>query len=222
MGIQHSDIQAANGLVSKSGLDGNRLLVPPFRSRAFYEACSDVQEAVMQHPWPQHSVMVTVTLVGKEVRDVDGFNAFMLGGQAARHSRIIFHQLQEQANGSRQYKSRRKVSPAIVVPERLTRKPENGHSAIIPVHYHAAIGFHDYWDAITFKLEKKKALQRKLSRYLRNGQAEEGGFDGMKIKMQVMREGTGYKAFRYSCKYLHDLLEHAAYCTPAQSVGFYI
>lgn len=221
MGIQHSDIRAASRLAPDSGFNGKALVAPPFRSRAFYLACSGLQESVMQHPWPQYSVMVTVKLVGKEVRDVEGFNAFMLAGLAARHSRIIFHQLQEQANGSRQYKSGRKVSPAIVVPERLTRKPKRGRSAIIPIHYHAAIGFNDYWDAINFKLEKKTRLQRKLRRHLRNGQVEDGGFDGMKIKMQVMREGTGCKAFRYSCKYLHDLLEHAAYCTPAQSVGFY-
>lgn len=142
---------------------------PKFMSPAFFAECKRLQAAVMRHNWPSNAVMITAKLVDNKVKDIAGFNQATLDRVASNHTRLIFNCLQEAIHGRNPYRKGKAISPAIVVPERISKPAENRPPHLVSLHYHAVIGFDDYAGVESFTGLKAVNVELKLRKWLRNG-----------------------------------------------------
>mgnify|MGYP003114790819 CR=1 FL=1 len=197
---------------------------PAFMSREFFKRCDEVQAGAMTHDWPNSAVMMTVTLASPNVTDIAGFNSYMLAGPAKTHVNVLFDMLQEQKHGPYRYRKRKIASPAVVIPERITRKKNDEPRKLITLHYHAVIGFEDHDEAIQFNANKGQKLSSKARNGLKNGSprgeapnTDHQLFHQMDIDLTVFDAGEGHKAFSYACKYAYDLIGYSRVLTPLTS-----
>ena len=194
---------------------------PPFMSKDFFMVCDQVQAGAESHSWPDNAVMVTVSLVSPKVKNVAGFNSVMLDGPTKTHVNVLFDMLQEQKHGRYPYRKRKITSPAIVMPERISRKEVGKPRNLVSLHYHAVIGFDSHDEAAEFKQTKGPKIRSKIQFGLKNGLPSNDGtppgvvlFPDIDTDITVFDPGQGAKAFSYVCKYAYDLLGYSRVCTP--------
>jgi hypothetical protein len=206
------------GIVTANGCSPVR---PRFMSGDFFRQCNRLQEGVESLAWPDSAVMFTVSLVSPKIADIEGFNSAMLSRVTNTHVNILFDILQEQKNGRYPYRKRKIVSPAVVVPERISKKENGKPRHVVSLHYHAVIGFQTHDQALEFEESKGEKIMFKTYSALKTGLPDNAKvppeyhrFDDMDCDVTVSEPGHGSKLFGYACKYVYELLGHTRVCTP--------
>jgi len=170
--------------------------------------------------------MFTVKLASPNVTDISGFNSVILDRVAKTHVNLLFNMMQEHKHGTYRYKKRKAISPAVVMPERISKKEKDEPRKLVTLHYHAVIGFDTHEEAIQYKKDKGDKLISRTLQYLRSGlpassdtPPEYHRFDHMDLDLTVFDPGQGPKAFSYACKYAYDLLGYSRVCTPENAIA---
>ena len=190
----------------------------PFRSPAFFNYCEQLSKAVSHRVGAQSGLFVTISLAKTQhVKKVRDFNRYQMMHAAAR-SRLIYSIVNELVHGRGPFRSGRRSTPGLVVPERI------GHDRLrleVPLHFHAVFLFEDAESAEAANAKLSEKLGEKLStafgkrRFLKETAADDRANDGRRLTnsskdlsydLQIIAAEEMCDVSAYAAKYIYDTL----------------